>query len=166
MMPFIDPKFIDPAVTPFGNCPTCQALIRLKVENNVVSIDERNCPNCKIQISEEEILESFIKNFLLTQAVSSANSILGFDLAVPVFLIVAVFSVLTEDSPTLSTYFFVISFLLPLFICLRWLLRFGKYHIPDEEFIDAKRKVKLSSMLWIAAHTLNVILWIYNLYNK
>ena len=70
-----DPEMLDPAITPYTKCPYCKNLIQIKIEEDKLVFEERNCPHCDIFVEQEEVINGFVKNFTLTQACSSANKI-------------------------------------------------------------------------------------------
>jgi hypothetical protein len=73
------------SIVPFAQCPNCQQLIKLEIENEKVLTNSRNCPSCKVEIEESEIVLSFAGKLMTTAAMQSAGKILGFDAALLIF---------------------------------------------------------------------------------
>lgn len=121
---------LEPEITPYGNCPRCREL---------VLFGSTHCPYCDLELDQEEIFPSVIVNFVITQAISSANSIRTFDMGVIIFIgmIVSRYFVnygLWVDIG-LSSFW-----LLPLWMIVRWYFKHGRWEIDDEEYSHAKKK--------------------------
>ena len=166
-MPRIN-NFLNPSISLFSSCPNCKHLIPVKSENDTFYIGENNCKHCGVEINGQELIEGFIKNFVTTQAISSANSILGLDLAAIIFLAVSIFIVAAFVFFPLPIFILYIIFAfntlvyaIPIYICIRWLIKFGNWKIEDKEFIESKKNIKKSLTFWIVAHFLVIIVFLY-----
>jgi hypothetical protein len=160
-MPFFDPKFLYPSITCFSRCPSCKTLIPLEVENGEPILNGRNCLKCGEQVSHEDILFGFAKNFLSTQGVSAANSISGFDIATPIFLVVSVFTTFSTYGPKPLAPFLILCYSFPVILCFRWLWRFRKSVFDDSDIIASRKQVRLSLFLWLAVHFFALTLWAF-----
>jgi hypothetical protein len=168
-MRFIDPNFLNPPISTFTNCPTCEKLISIRNENDLLIVEDKTCPHCGIKIRQEEVIENFLKNFLNTQAISSANNITSFDIAVYIFISVSVLNFFYQSPLFLLDYLFgflsITAWIIPLFLCLQWLYKHGRWNFADKEYTELKREVKKSSFLWLFAHILNFLLFLFKFWN-
>lgn len=162
-MPFIDSRFINPSVHLFSKCPNCEKLLPVKLSGEEYYIEEKVCQNCGFEFDSYELLQNLVKNTIVTQAVSSASSILGLDLAVIIFVLasIIVFFLLPSFFLVLYFLFTTTTYSIPIFICVRWLFKFGRWKIIDEEFIEAKKNVKSSLIFWIVTHIFVVAIFLY-----
>jgi hypothetical protein len=163
-MKIIDPNFLNPSISVFSNCPTCQGLIPIKRKDGILDVEERNCPHCGIQIYREEIIENLLRNVFITQAISSANQIISLDIAIFIFLSVSIFTFFySSQFPFIHNLFIVCLavWIFPLILCIGWLYKHGQWVSNDEEYLQAKNTIKKSTVLWITAHFFNLLLLIY-----
>ncbi|MCY7347199.1 MAG: hypothetical protein LH614_13375 [Pyrinomonadaceae bacterium] len=160
---FFDPEILNPDVSIFSSCPTCQGLIPIKLKDADLCLEERICPHCGIEIYENEIIEAAGKNIVTTQAISSANKIASFDMAVVVFLGVSLLTFLFNQ--VFLTILFIgltlTAWTIPLIFCIRWFHKHGRWLLNDEDYLSAKSEIKKSGLLWSAAHLLNILLTIF-----
>ncbi len=165
---FFDPEILDPNISIFSACPTCQRLILIKLKDNNLCLEGRICPHCGIEIYANEIIEGAVKTTVTTQAVSSANKIASFDMAVWVFLAVSLFVFLFNQR--FLTVLFVILTLtiwtIPLVLCLSWYYKHGRWMMNNEEYFSAKNEVKKSGLLWLAILIFNCLLIIFRIYQQ
>ena len=143
-----DKNFHDPEITLVGKCHTCNEQILYGLEF---------CPKCGIKIVHEDMEISVVNNFLLTQAVSSANSIRTLNVGVHFFLGTSILRFLIDysfwfDVVTSLTWF------IPLFVIMRWFLRHGRWESNDVEYLTSRKEMKKSFWLWLAAHAVNCLL--------
>lgn len=163
---FFDPEILNPDVSIFSSCPTCQGLIPIKFKDGDLCLDERKCPHCGIEIYESEIIEAAGKNIVLTQAVSSANKIASFDLAVLPFLAVSLL-VFLFNKVFLTALFAVLTiavWTIPLIFCIKWFCKHGSWLLNDEDYLTAKNEMKKSGLLWLAAHLLNALFIVFRIF--
>lgn len=163
---FFDPEILNPDVSIFSACPTCKGLIPIKLEDGDLGLGTRNCPHCGIEIYESEIIEAAGKNIITTQAVSSANKVASFDPAIVIFLGLSLFVFLFNQSffIVLFTVLTITAWTIPLVFCIKWLWRYGRWMIDDEDYLTAKNEIKKSGLLWSAAHIFNALLVIFRIY--
>ncbi|MBX7173591.1 MAG: hypothetical protein K1X72_21665 [Pyrinomonadaceae bacterium] len=161
-------QLLNPVVHLFSKCPNCEKLIRVKSNGQELYIEEKNCQDCGFEFNSGEILQNLIKNTIITQAVSSASTLTGFDLAVFIFLPVIIFFLFVFPIvfPVFifikaSFFFLTLTYLLPVFVCIRWLLKFGRWQFNDEEFIESKKNVKSTLKLWIVTHIFSIMMFLY-----
>jgi len=163
---FFDPEILNPEVSIFSACPTCQGLIPIKLKDDDLCLEKRVCPHCGIEIYESEIIEAAGKNIVITQAVSSANKIASFDMAVLVFLGVSILVFLFNQF-FLTVLFITLTlavWTVPFVFCIGWVYKHGKWLLNDEDYLIAKSEIKKSGLLWSAAHVLNALLIIFRIY--
>ncbi len=163
---FFDPEILNPDVSIFSECPTCRGLIPIKLKDNDLCLEERHCPHCGIQIYENEIIEAAGKNIVTTQAVSSANKVASFDLAVLIFLGVSLLNFLFNQFflIVLFTVLTLTIWTFPLIFCIKWFWRYDRWMLNDEDYLIAKSEIKKSALLWSAAHFLNALLIIFRVF--
>lgn len=171
-MPRFENRFLDPSVHLFSKCPNCEKLIPIKTKGEEFYTEDKNCQNCGFEFNSYELLQNLAINTIVTQAVSSANSITGFDLAVVIFIPLIIFLLFIFPLFAPVFVFIKIAFLfnisvnfLPVIICIRWLLKFGRWQFEDEEFTESKKKVKSTLFLWVVAHIFSMILYLYKFWS-
>jgi hypothetical protein len=141
----LDRNFLDPEISLIGKCHTC---------NEQILFGQEFCPQCGIKIDHEDIVPSVVNNFLLTQAISSANTIRTFDVGVYIFLGVSLIRFMI-DFPLWYDVVTSLSGVIPMIIIARWLLRHGNWETRDVEYLTARKGMKKSSWLWLAANSVN-----------
>ena len=141
-----DPN-LEPEITLCGNCPHCHELILLGTEK---------CRYCGLELDQEELYQSAIRNFVITQAVSSANTIRSLDLGV--FFFLGSIAILYLGSYGIQFEILVtLIWLSPLVLITRWYFKHGRWPTDDEEYRRAKKEMRSGFFLWSAAHFLNAM---------
>jgi phage FluMu protein Com len=172
-MPNYENLFFDPNIHLFSNCPNCNKLLSIKDNGETFYIAEKNCPNCSSELNDLELTQNGLQNFITTQAVSSANSITGDNLAIVIFIalvifVLFVFPFLLPIPFILTTFFFLFSILCsitPITICILWLLKFRSWQFNDKDFVESKKKVKSTLSFWIIANVFSIILYLYKFWS-
>jgi hypothetical protein len=141
----LDRNFIDPEISLIGQCHTC---------NERILFGQERCPQCGIKIDHDDMAPSVVNNFLLTQAVSSANTIRTFDLGVYMFLGTS-FSRFIIDFPLWFDVGTSLFWVIPMIIIGMWFRRHGNWETRDREYLDARTGMKKSFWRWLAANALN-----------
>lgn len=141
-----------PPVHPFVECPNCHELLELNATL---------CPHCREEINEEYAIASALIVHHNTQAVSFANSITATDAVIPLALIgtVAVYGIdwLAAGPARVSTALLFWP-AMPLIAIVVWFLRFGRFQIGDEEYVQARREMRRSFAFWLAFLIVDVLL--------
>jgi len=143
-----DRNFLDPEISLVGKCHTC---------NEQILFEHEFCPQCGIKIDHEDMAPSVVNNFLITQAISSANTIRTFDIGVYIFLGASVIRFMI-DFPLWYCVVTSLSGAMPLIIILRWFHRHGRWETRDGEYLTARKEMKKSLWLWLAANAVNGVL--------
>lgn len=149
--------YVEPSMHLFGKCPVCKELVRMKVEDDELLVAIDRCRHCGALLDTEEILPSVVNHFLITQAISTANNFWVADYALIAFVVQMVSSLFTPFPFGLGLFVSLtgISFL---FGVIYWFFKHGRWDSDDEEYVDAKKKMRWSLLLWTGANVLNVIL--------
>jgi hypothetical protein len=156
---FLHKDFLDPKINVFGRCSVCRELVSLKYENNQWVLAKDKCSHCGAILDSDEVLRSAYNNFVITQAISSANNFWASDYALIVFaaqMIIRSFIAL-PFSLFVFTSFVGVAFL---FGVVQWFFKHGRWDTNDEEYLDAKKKMRWSFLLWSSANVLNLILFL------
>jgi hypothetical protein len=140
-----DRNFLDPEISLVGKCHTC---------NEQILFDLEFCPQCGIKIDHEDMAVSVVNNFLLTQAISSANTIRTLNVAVHFILGVSVIRLMI-DFPLWYNVVTSLSGAIPLIIIPRWFRRHGRWETHDKEYLAARKEMKKSFWLWLSANAVN-----------
>lgn len=148
-----DNDFLKPKITPIANCHTCGEKVRFGFEK---------CPGCGIELDQEELFPSVIRNFVLTQAVSSSNSIRTLDPAAALFLGTAVIRYFSPDYPLWLNMATTILWFGPPVLIIRWFYKHGRWEIDDPEYKHARREMWAGLRLWTVSHIFNAIVIIGN----
>jgi hypothetical protein len=132
------------AVVPFVECPNCKVLAECGAER---------CSRCREELDPEYALVSAAVVHYNTQACAVANTLKGLDtfayIALPLSALIYGIDVYAFGEPALS--YFVLAWpLIPLVFTLVWFNRFGFFKAGDGEFMQARRDMRGSSMLWLA----------------
>jgi hypothetical protein len=143
-----DRNFLDPEISLVGKCHTC---------NEQILFEQEFCPQCGIKIDHEDMALSVVNNFLITQAISSANTIRTLNVGVHFFLGASVIRLMI-DFPLWYDVVTSLSGALALIIIPRWFRRHGRWVTHDEEYLTARKEMKKSFWLWLAANAVNGVL--------
>jgi phage FluMu protein Com len=143
-MQFFDKEILSPKIHPIATCPSCKTLIDL---NNVQFINyleglETKCPKCSNILDIFDLSDNYRKHFQLTQAISSANRISTFDIAVIIFVVIIVsytfiFQLFSEEIfKSFFNYLRILNtltFITPLILTFRWYFQHGKLKSNDAD---------------------------------
>ena len=143
-MNFFHKDVLEPEITATGNCPSCGEFVRFGLPK---------CPHCEALLNKQQMLESAQENFRITQAVSSANTIRTFRPVAYIFIVVAVGKFLLDMR---SIAIWLVCFF-PLLAVIRWFFKHGGWNSTDEDYLEAKKKMKSDLLLWLALNLLNLI---------
>lgn len=150
--------FRKPAITPNFYCPHCGKLL---------PFGANKCKYCLEEIDAERAEFNTAINFVLTQAISHANIISGFDPGVVVFIVVTVMNTfwlkqeLYSAVPKIWITFEIISSLiwfLPIANIIYWFYAYGRWNVADDEYAAKKKDMRLSLRMWIAAYAFHLVL--------
>ena len=137
--------------TPFIECPNCQRLAK---------VGTTRCPDCYEEIAEPYALSSAATVVFNTVACDVANNITSFNtfatLAIPICIGIYFIDLYTVGSP----YLFYLTLFYPVFPLLStilWFYRFGNFPLGDEEYLRAKRRMRLTLVLWLAITAAQII---------
>ena len=139
--------FLDPPITPFGNCHTC---------GETVVFGIRQCPHCGIEIDHDDIFPSVYNYFVIAQAISSANNLRTLDASIVVLIGVSLTS-LVFDYGLWFTLITGLTWVIPLIRIIRWFRRHGNWECSDHEYQEARERMRWSLKLWIAASIFSAI---------
>ena len=158
-MRFSDPELLDPLVHCFARCNWCKNLVPIKAaEDGSLTLAEQPCPNCGVDLSENQILTSFAENFYHTGAIASANKFISFDLAVIPFMVVSILITFMEF-PLWVRILNLLFYHGQLVLCIQWFYRYWYYaRFTDDEYLEAAQRMKRVLFLWTAACLVN---WIF-----
>jgi hypothetical protein len=163
-MAFADRELIDPVVHCFARCHWCRAFIPITKDENGLVLDERNCPKCGAEISQERLISSFAQNFIHTQAITSANKFISLDLAAVPFLACSILLVFM-NFPLWFRIPFMLVYHAPIVLAINWLRKYWYYfRFTDEEYMTSVRQMKRFLLIWIAANLINWLLIAGQLY--
>jgi hypothetical protein len=157
-----DTENLSPVIHCFAKCFLCKRLIAIKRdENGEIALGERDCPHCGVFLDESQIATSLAQNFWHTAAITSANKLLAFDLAVIPFLLCGLLAAFVG-----YPIWFRLVFLVPYFgmivILWKWMYRYWyRIRFDDEEYLEAFRGIKRSLQLWIFT---NLLCWLMLLF--
>lgn len=146
-----DKNFLDPEVSLSGNCHTC---------NEPILFAQEHCPYCGIKLDHEDMVPNVINHFLIDQAITSANSVLTFDVGVYIFLGTSLLRFLI-GFPMWFSLATSLAWVLPFLIVIKWFRRHGKWDSRDEEYLSKRKQMKHSFWLWLAAHFFNAIIIVF-----
>ena len=146
-MNFLNHEVLDPETIVTGNCPSC---------NELVLWGTPTCPYCGMLLNKKQMLESAVKNFYITQAVSSANTIHTFRPAAYLFIAIAVGRFLMDYSVRHNLFISVMWFL-PVATIVGWFFKHGGRNSSDEDYLESRKRMKSDLLLWLAINILNWI---------
>lgn len=148
--------FLEPLITLIADCHTCGEKVRFGFEK---------CPNCGIELDQEALFPSVVQNFVLTQAVSSANTIRTLDPAVFFFLGTALIRYVIAYPLwwNLATTIFWFG---PPVLIIRWFYKHGRWGIENQEYKNAGKEMWAGLKFWAVSHVFNAIIiigsWLWN----
>lgn len=109
-----------------------------------------------------------MENTQVNSAIKSAKTILAFDLIFFVFVVkMAAVWWLSKSLADLDEFanllkliviFISLIWYVPLVFIINWFVSYGELQSNEEVFVEVKRSLKMSCVLWIAANLLNVLL--------
>jgi hypothetical protein len=151
----MDKNILDPEITLIAQCHTCNEKIIYGIEK---------CPYCGIMIDYDDIIPSIVNNFVIAQAISSANTIRTFDMAVIFFLGTSLIRYII-DYPTWIDIVMSALWVMPLIIITRWHFKHGRWESADPDYLLSKKQMKWAFKLWLVANAFNIIvIWVGGLY--
>lgn len=156
---FLQKDFLDPAINPFGRCTACRELVSLKFENNEWTPAKETCSRCGAILDKEEVLLSAYNNFVITQAISSANNVWASDYVLVIFVAQMILRSIMAFPSSFMIFTSIIGIAF-LFGIAQWFYKHGRWDSDDEEYLDAKKKMRWSLLLWGTANIVNVILFL------
>ena len=136
-----DSFFSRPPVHPFVECPNCRQLLEY---------GKTNCPRCREEISPEYALTSAVLVHHNTQAITVAKTISSFDAFIPIALIGSVVINVFNWAGKAISFAAVWWPLMPMAAIIVWFIRYGRFSIGDEEFIQARKEMRRSFCFWLA----------------
>ena len=147
----------EPEITPYSECPDCRRLLPITAER---------CPYCGEPIDLEASKRSSALYVRTTQAINAARAITNRDYVILLFLIYTIYMRWSGrnvfyDVPRAwmwAEVLFALIWIFPLVIVIRWFLLHGRCNTLDSEYVVARKDVRLSFRLWIAAHVFHVLL--------
>lgn len=138
---------LKPEITVFGKCHTCQETIPFGIAN---------CPHCGIEIDQDAVFPGAFNYFVITQAISAANNLRTMDVAVVIFIGVALVRFFSAH----SLWFDLITTLPWMGVLagvMRWFRLHGRWDSKDQEYLAAQTHMKWSLKFWAAANAFNLI---------
>jgi hypothetical protein len=156
-------------IQPFAKCPSCNQLIKMKSFTDAVMEGARECPFCHFFIEKRQIIASCESYLKTTKAIQYAHHIESMQKGLLIVAGLVFIAASTYYFGGLEKYNFL--FFLYLFIVVmillggllniqNWLAEFGKIQTADEEFFDARKKVRQAQIIWVWANIVNAIWWI------
>lgn len=130
----------EPKVTPIGKCYTCLQPLVFGVQH---------CPHCGIIVDyeDENLMRTAVDHILITQAISSANTLRTMNPAMIIFL----GSALMSYGLDYVWWFKLITILPACFILLSvkaWFVRHGNWESNDPEYREAQQHMKVCVRNW------------------
>jgi RNA polymerase subunit RPABC4/transcription elongation factor Spt4 len=131
--------FEDPKVTPFVECPNCRRLLQFGLNR---------CPDCFELIEDEYAFLSGAVVLLNTKACAMANTIKTVDITAPLSFAMAALAYVTDQPPALL--FAAVTWpVLALLAILLWFIRFGRFDLGDEDYLKARRDMRIRFLGWL-----------------
>jgi len=140
----------EPDVSVFVPCPHCRRLL---------PYDVQQCSHCCELVDDEDRVSGAVYTVVVTQAVSVANNLVTLDPAVVLFVLLTAFAVLSGWGQVAAVYILVGA--MALHGTGRWLIRYGRFHIAEEEFVAARRRMWQSFAMWLAFLFFEIALAVY-----
>jgi hypothetical protein len=156
-------------ITPFAKCPSCGQMIKLKSFTDAVIEGARECPFCRIFIEKKQIIagcELYLKTTKAVQGAGHIESIHKILLIVAALVFIAAGTHYIGGMDKYNFLFFLYLFGIGMMLLggllniQNWLSEFGSIQTADEEFFDAKKKVRRAQIIWVWAIIINVIWWV------
>jgi hypothetical protein len=129
---------------PFVECPNCLKLVKVGI---------RRCADCYEEIPANYALASALTVVTNTVACDVAAALSSFDAFAVIAIMVSVLFWLYEwhfSGPPGFLFFILIWPIQSLVLILLWFYRFGRLGLGDEDYLQARRRLKGSLMLWLA----------------
>lgn len=144
-------------ITPCFKCRCCRAILALGA---------RHCPYCESEIDQERAQNEAIAYVTTTKAIQSADAITNRDLVILLFIF---YTFWMRWSGREAFYdvsrgwlwaevIFAVGWLVPIVAITRWFYLHGKLTTEDEEYLIARKEVRRSLRLWIAAQVFHLLL--------
>jgi hypothetical protein len=144
-------------ITPCFRCYYCR---------EIVVLGAQNCPYCENEIDQERAKKEATAYVTVTKAIQSAGTITNRDLVVLFFLY---YSFCMRWSGREAFYdvprgwlwaevIFAVGWLIPIVAITRWFYLHGKLTTDDEDYRIAKKDVRWSLRLWVAAQVFHLLL--------
>lgn len=146
-MNLLQKEVLEPEITATGNCHSC---------NELVQLGTVKCQYCGTLLDQQRMMASARENFVITQAVSSANTIHTFRPAAYLFIAIAVGRFLMDYSVRNNLLISVMWFL-PVATIIGWFFKHGGRNSSDEDYLESRKKMKSDLLLWLAINILNWI---------
>ena len=138
---------LNPEIHLIGDCHTC---------GEPILYGRETCPHCGITIDHDELVISALNKSLITQAISSANTILSSDAGIYVFLIMTVLRAVI-GYPRWFDIATSIPWTFPMITILFWFRRHGRWDSNDAEYQEKRIQLKSSLRIWAIANVVNAL---------
>lgn len=125
--------------TKFINCPRCK---------NFITVEFGCCPNCRLEISDDQFRELFIIEDTIFRAVSEAENLKWLSFFCCYYSVISIFVFLMEAfvwfniGLWVASVYFVYSF-------IRWQIKYGSVKTYSEEFLTALKDRRNSFIIFI-----------------
>jgi hypothetical protein len=147
----------DRDITPCFQCYCCR---------EIVALGAKYCPYCASEIDQERAEKEATSYIAVTKAIQSAGAITNRDLVVLLFIIYTFWMrwcgrEAFYDVPRgwlWAEVIFAVCWLVPIVAITRWFYLHGKLITGDEEYLTAKKEVRWSLKLWLAAQVFHLLL--------
>jgi hypothetical protein len=144
-------------ITPCFECYYCK---------KIVVFGAKNCPYCESEVDQERAKREATAYVAVTKAIQAAGTITNRDIAVFLFLFYTFWMRWSGreafyDAPRgwlWAEVIFAIGWLIPVVAISRWFYLHGGLTTEDEEYLTAKKDVRWSLRLWIAAQVFHLLL--------
>jgi len=149
----MDKNILNPDITVTARCYAC---------NEVMLYGREQCPYCGIKLDQEKMRISAMHNFVIDQAISSANTIRAFNPAAVLFLIVSMINPYLSwtGSPIRFDFAFTTICISAVLLVGGWLGKHERRQSTEPEYQEAKKAVKKSFNLWLVANIVNIVVLI------
>ena len=131
-----------------------------------MALGAKYCPHCLNEIDEEHAKKEAAVRTAVTKAIQSARNITNRDLVVLLFIVYTFWMRWSGreafyDVPRgwlWAEVIFAVGWLIPIIAITRWFYLHGQLKTEDEEYLAAKKDVRWSLKLWIAAQVFHILL--------